>query len=297
MTDISKLQPELPSVQTEQQFASQLNGFNVLLEGPTGTGKTHSIGTLVDTGLECFYLGLENGMESLLGYWTDKGKPIPANLHWHNMRENNGGMSVMIERARMLNTMSNEMLTKIQDTNKSKYTTFLHFLETLRGFKDERTGVDFGPVEDWGVDRVLIIDALTGINTAAMSNCIGGKPIKSQTDWGNAMDTVERLLRDLTTNCRCHFVLLAHVEREVDQNLGGMKLTVGTLGVKLAPKIPPMFSDVILTKREGMTFLWSTADPNADLKSRNLPLSEKIQPDFKQIVAKWKSRAYVEHGG
>jgi len=62
---------------------SALPGTNVLLMGPAGTGKTTAIGTLVDAGIETFYMGLEPGLESLLGYWTDKGKPVPANLHWH----------------------------------------------------------------------------------------------------------------------------------------------------------------------------------------------------------------------
>lgn len=271
---------------------SQLAGFNVLLEGPTGTGKTYAIGTLVDTGLECFYLAMESGMESLLGYWTDRGLPVPSNLHWHVLKGVNGGFATMIKRAQMLNSLSNEALTKMQDSDKSKYNTFIKLLEVLNNFTDQRTGEVFGPVDQWGVDRALIIDPLTGINNAAMSLCIGGKPIKSQTDWGNAMDTIEKLLRSLTDDCRCHFVLNAHIEREVDPVLGGSKITVGTLGVKLAPKLPPMFSDVILARREGSSFYWSTIDPSADLKTRNLPMSDKIKPDFGAIYKKWQSRAF-----
>lgn len=270
---------------------SNLSGVNVLLEGPTGTGKTHSLGTLVDTGLDCFYLGLESGMESLLGYWVDRGLPVPANLHWHDVKAGDVGFKTMIDSAKRINTMSNEALGKIQDTDKSKYNSFIRILEALNGFVDARTGENFGAVDTWGTDRVLIIDALTGINIAAMSLVVGGKPIKSLVDWGIAMDQIEKLLRSLTGDCRCHFVLLSHIEREVDPVLGGTKITVGTLGVKLASKIPPMFSDVILTKREGLTFLWSTADASADLKTRNLPLSEKIKPDFSQIINKWKARA------
>lgn len=273
---------------------NQLNGFNCLVEGPTGTGKTHVIGTLVDTGLECFYIAMESGMESLLGYWTDRGLPVPPNLHWHVLKGVNGGFGTMIERAKMINTLSNEALTKMQDSNKSRYNTFIKLLEVLNNFTDQRTGEVFGPVDSWGVDRALIIDPLTGINNAAMSLCIGGKPIKSQTDWGNAMDTIEKLLRSLTDDCACHFVLTAHVEREIDPVLGGSKITVGTLGVKLAPKLPPMFSDVILARREGSAFYWSTIDPSADLKTRNLPMSDKITPGFKQIYDKWKSRAYTK---
>jgi hypothetical protein len=119
---------------------------------------------------------------------------------------------------------------------------------------------------------------------------VGGKPVKSQADWGIAMDQIEKLIRQFTDGCRCHFILTAHVEREVDQVFGGVKITVSTLGVKLAPKIPPMFSDVILTYREGKNFLWSTANPQADLKARNLPLEDGLPPTFKPILEKWKSR-------
>lgn len=277
--------------ETKMPDYGNLAGVNVLLEGSTGTGKTHSLGTLVDTGMECFYLGLESGMESLLGYWRDHGKPVPDNLHWHDVKSSDVGFKTMIDSAKRINTMSNEALGKIQDTDKSRYNSFIKILEALNDFVDARTGNHYGSVDSWGTDKCLIIDALTGINIAAMSLVVGGKPIKSLVDWGVAMDQIEKLLRSLTGDCRCHFVLLSHIEREIDPVLGGTKITVGTLGVKLAPKVPPMFSDVILTKREGTNYLWSTADASADLKTRNLPLSEKIKPDFKQIMDKWKARA------
>jgi hypothetical protein len=123
-----------------------------------------------------------------------------------------------------------------------------------------------------------------------MSLVVGGKPVKSQADWGIAMDQIEKLVRQLTDGCKCHFVLTAHVEREVDLVFGGVRVTVSTLGRALAPKIPPMFSDVILTYREGTKFLWSTANPQADLKARNLPLADGMPPTFKPIIDKWKSR-------
>jgi len=65
---------------------------------------------------------------------------------------------------------------------------------------------------------------------------------------------------------------------------------VSTLGNKLAPKIPALFSDVILTVRQGTKWNWDTANPMADLKTRNLPVSQDIQPSFAQIVKKWQAR-------
>jgi hypothetical protein len=119
---------------------------------------------------------------------------------------------------------------------------------------------------------------------------VGKKPVKSQADWGIAQDCVEKLLRMLTDGCKCHFVLISHVEREVDTVQGGTKITVSSLGRALPPKIPPMFSDVILAARQGTTWSWSTANALCDLKTRNLPYAEGLKPDFAQIISKWKSR-------
>lgn len=273
--------------------SSLLPGVNVLIEGPTGTGKTYSIGTLVDAGVEVFYLAMESGIETLLGYWTDRGLEVPPNLHWHTVTPSDYSWASMIKSATDINTLTNEALAKIQDPNKSKHNQFIKLLQVMADFKDQRTGQSFGGVDSWGPNRALVIDALTGINSAVMSLVVGSKPIKSFTDWGIAMDQIERFLRQICDNCKCHFVLISHIERETDQVLGGVKITVGTLGQKLAPKIPPMFSDVILSSRQGTNFLWSTANPLADLKARNLPLADNLKPDFRIILDKWKSRGGV----
>ena len=130
-----------------------------------------------------------------------------------------------------------------------------------------------------------------------MSMVVGGKPVRSQSDWGIAMDQVEKLLLYLTDSCRCHLILLAHIERETDQVLGGSKITVGTLGQKLAPKIPPMFSDVILTERENTSWNWNTAHAQADLKTRNLPYAAKLPSDFGKIFGTWEAGSKASDGG
>lgn len=272
---------------------TSLPGVNVLLMGPSGTGKTFSIGTLVDSGIETFYLGLEPGIESLFGYWKDRGKEIPANLHWATLAPPTANFGEMIQAATMVNMMSLEGLAKMQDPNRSKHNEFIKLLELLNNFSDERTGQKFGAVDTWGTGRALVVDPLTGINRAALSLVVGGKPVKSQSDWGIAQDQVEKLLRMLTGNCRCHLFVLAHVEREVDAVLGGSKITVSTLGKALAPKIPAMFSDVILTVREGTKFTWDTASALADVKTRNLAISAGQPPDLGLIIAKWKARGGV----
>ena len=281
------------SAATTPVVKSTLPGFNVLLMGPAGTGKTHSIGTLVDAGIEVFYLGLEPGLEALLGYYTDRGQKIPDNLHWHMLKAPTASFMELLDNAQKINTLSLDSLAKMADPNRSKHNRFIELLTALNNFPCDRTGQSFGPVNTWTPSRALVIDGMAGIGQCAMSLVIGGKAVKSQSDWGIAQDQVEKLLRMLCDSCPCHFVLLSHVERETDQILGGVKLTVSTLGRALAPKIPPMFSDVILAVRQGDKWTWDTANAQADLKTRNLPIKADNPPTFAGIVAKWKARGGV----
>lgn len=278
------------AVPIEVTADSLLSGVNVLLEGPAGTGKTHALGTIADAGIETFLLFTESGLETALGYWTDKGLEVPENVHWHVLQRPKGGFDILVKNANDINTYTMDSLFKMQDPNRAKHNHFVLLLRVLADFEDQRTGKKFGAVDSWGPDKVLAMDSLTGINPLAMSLVVGGKPVKSQADWGIAQDQIEKLIRQLTDGCPCHFVLTAHIEREIDQVLGGSKLTVSTLGKALAPKIPPMFSDVILSVREVSKFTWSTANSQADLKARNLPIADGIPPTFKPIFEKWQSR-------
>lgn len=280
-------------VETQAAPVSILPGPNVLLMGPAGTGKTHSIGTLVDSGVEVFYLALEPGLESLLGYYTDKGKPIPPNLHWHKVAAPKASFADMIDNAKRINTMALDSLAKMADPKRSNHNQFITFLEALNDFPDDRTGQRFGCTQDWLPSRALVIDGMAGLGRAAMSLIVGGKPVRSPSDWGLAMDQVEKILQQITDSCACIVVLIGHVERETDAVLGGVKISLSALGNKLSPKITPMFSDVILTVREGQKFSWSTGSAMADTKTRNLPIADGISPDFKQIITKWISRGGV----
>ncbi len=274
-------------------MTSALPGVNVCLIGPSGTGKTHAIGTLVDEGIEVHYFAFEQGQESLLGYWTDRGKPVPTNLHIFTVRAASASWSEMADQVRNINTLSYEGLKKAVDPHKNKYNQYEAFLRTFNEVGEDGSDKKFGSVDNWGTGRALVIDGMTGLGNAVMRATVGGKFDYAQQDWGLAQNMVEGLLRRLTSDCRCHVVLLAHIDREVDQVQGGTKITVSTLGAKLAPKIPAMFSDVPLAVRNGTTFTWDTANPQADLKARNLPIAANLPPTFKAILDKWKSRGGV----
>ena len=62
------------------------------------------------------------------------------------------------------------------------------------------------------------------------------------------------------------------------------------IGKAMANDIPQLFSDVIYAVREGTNWYWDTAASNVDVKTRSLPISSKIKPDFAQIMDKWSNR-------
>lgn len=258
-------------------------GPKILLVGGTGSGKTHSIRTLVEAGLEVFVLFTEPGMEVLSDVSSEK-------LHWHYIPPAAPDWASMIDSARKINTLSFKALTEMGDINKGKYTGFLEVLVCLSNFKDDRTGKEFGPVDSFGTDKALVVDSLSGLNVMAMNLVAGSKPVKSMADWGVSMDGLERLITKLTTDVQCTMVLTAHLEREVDEVTGGTTNMASTLGRKLAPRLPRFFSDVIVSRRDNANFFWSTVQINTDTKARNVALSDKLPPSFVPLLAAWKAR-------
>lgn len=278
---------------TTATIPPSINGPKILIMGPAGTGKTHSIGTLCDIPFfkKVAYLGLEQGIESVYRYYTAKKQPIPANFAWHNIDPPKSSFKELRDTAVKLATIPMDTLLKMPDPNKAKFDLWENILATLAAFTDQRTGEMLGSVDEWGNDYCLVIDGMTGLGRAIMSRVIGSKPIRSPQDWGVAQDQLEAFLQILTTQCRCWVVLLAHVERETDQILGGSKISVQTLGKALPPKVPSMFSDVIMAVRQGQKWTWDTIAGTADVKTRNLPWAADQTPSFQAIYKSWSENA------
>lgn len=289
-----------PIVWTPSQ--SKLEGPNILLEGGGGSGKTHSIGTLVDSGIEVFYLGIEQGLEALLGYWTDvradnpKPRPIPANLHWHKIEPPNLGFKEFAAQALRVNTLSLKTLAESPDPQRHMHNLWIKVSETMFNFHDDRTGQDFGAVDSWGPERCIVVDGMTGLCKAAMSCVVGSRPVWNPGDYQVGQKQVENFLRLVCDHCKCWFVLISHVEKEVDPVVGGLNITVSAIGKALAPLIPPMFSDVIYCKREGTKWTWNTAQTGVDTKARNIAWADGLPPDFRVIYKTWAARAQAMGG-
>lgn len=271
-----------------------LKGGKFLLLGPSGTGKTFSFSTAVDwaekNNTRVLALFTENGLETLIGAYTEAGKPIPKCLSWHTVDMKPTKIEGLLQAAKDVGRLNYDMLAKIQDPNRAKNNVYYEVLTQLSDFQDQRTGEARGNIEDWGTDTILIIDSLTELSNACMKMQIGSKPTASMPDYLVAQTNLMSLLRYLTNGVRCHLILTAHPTREKDEITGGVKLMPKTIGSAIAGEIAPLFSEVILTVREADKFFWDTASSSADLKSRYLPISSKNAPTFQTLFSKWFQR-------
>jgi hypothetical protein len=272
--------------------AYSIPGLNTLLLGATGTGKTHSIVTLVEAGITPYVVFTEPGMSTLAKVMKDKGVPEDA-VKWHYISPASQDFKSMITMAENLNRMTFDMITKMTDPNKNQYLQWVELMRTCENFVDDRTGESHGNIGNWGTDRCLVIDSLSGLNDMAMSLIVGSRPTRSMPDWMVAQNNLLSFLNKICTDTQCHFILTGHLEREQDEISGGIQLMASTLGKKLAPKIPRYFDEVVMTKKALDKFSWSTSEGNADLKNRVLPISNDIQPSFKLATEAWKQAGGV----
>lgn len=253
--------------------------------GETGTGKTHAIRTLIEAGITPFCIFTEPGMETLGDLPKDK-------FHWAYVSPTVPRWGDIEQMVRYVNTLSYENLLKTPDPNKTNYRHFFNVLKLCENFTDQ-SGVSYGDVTSWNTSRALVVDSLSGLSDMAMQMASGLKAARAQHEWGEAQLLIESLINKLVTDCRCWFILTAHIEKEVDELTGGSRTMVSTLGRKLPPKLPKYFSDVIQSIRMGVDFTWDTAGFNVATKARNLPIASKLVPSFVPLLAKWKERGGI----
>ncbi len=265
---------------------SPLPGVKVMLLGDSGTGKTSALRTLVEAGLTPLCLFTENSFDVL-------GDTDPNKLHWSYVAPTLESLEGLKEMSTRIGTMTYESITRAPDNTRFKDSPWMKMLSVIMEFKCERTGQNFGNIATWGTDKVFVVDSLSGLTLASRQNVAGNRPALAPPDYGLAQRQIEGLINQLCTAFRCHFVLIAHAERELDPVMGGQKIMASTIGKALAPTLPRYFTDSILTKRTGPKFEWDTADGQAVLKARNVPIAANLAPSFVPLLASWQKRGGI----
>lgn len=262
-----------------------------LLLGPAGSGKTTSLATFAAKGIEVFVVVTEpTGVDSLLDAWDRLRLDINL-LHFAVVPPMAGSWRALKEMGVRINALTYKDLSELKSgIGKETMKQYPLLLDNLENFHDARSGAHFGDVTSWGADRCLAVDSLSGLSLITLQHTVGLKPSPHQGEWGIAMSATEQLILKLSSDCQCFFVLTAHIEKEPDEITGMAKISVSTLGRKLAPKIPRFFSEVIRSRKDLKGFRWSTLDSEADLKNRALASSNDLPADFGPIIDAYQRR-------
>lgn len=277
-----------------------LSGPKILLQGDSGSGKTYAIGTLVDWAAaqtpprECFILFTEPGLETLLGYWRDKGAAVPSNLHWHIVPTAALDLKSLMEAAQNVGKLTYEMLTKITDPSRGTNNPAYKILLALADFPDDRTGKKYGNIGSWGADKIFGIDSLSELANCYEKMVVGNKPVMAQNEYGVAQNNLLNFLRYVTgTGTPFTLVMTAHLQKQVNELTGGVTLMTKAIGKAISDDIPKLFSEVLYCYREGLEWYWDTSASNVVTKTRYLPIKSKIKPDLGFIMNKWLKRGEV----
>jgi hypothetical protein len=269
----------------------QMEKTNTLLMGPVATGKTWITRTLLaeypdadgrtqrGAGLTVHTVSLEPGWADTMGDCT-----CEMGMHYCYIAPLEADWDAIEDLADRVNQASD--VTKVIDQNKRKYRQMFDTYDAMVNFVCHRCGKEFGPVSKMDTSHAVVVDGLTGLSRNAMTLTVGLKPYKTWPEFDAAGQQVENFLRKCVS-IPASFVLIAHLDREPDAATQSTRLTMHTIGNKLAPRLTKdLFSEIILTRRDDRgRFWWSTNEANMDLKARRLPFSATITPGFKQLFA------------
>src|SRR6266446_3275310 len=162
---------------------------NILLMGEINTGKTRSLITLLPeyideqdivrngAALTPFCISLEPGIEATLN--RNLCPHMGESIHYHYLPPRAASWSDVRGFAKLANTLDVENLIKINDPRRNQYTEFLDLFSICNNFTCQGCQGEFGDISEWGPERAIIIDSLTGLTTIARTNMCGSSPFIS----------------------------------------------------------------------------------------------------------------------
>jgi hypothetical protein len=277
---------------------TSLNPPSNLLIGPAGSGKTWSVWTLLRAGLNVCMLATEHSAPNRVIEAVKRMVPDPklqaeylSRFDWKFISPAPPSWDSLKESANVVNKFSLDEIAKMRTgIAKSNSNQWIELLNTCAEFHSDKDGTILGDVTEWGNNCAFVLDGLTGINTMSRNLTVGLKPNPAPGEWGVMQGNILTFINKLASDCQCFFVCIAHVEREANEITGISQITVSTLGAKLAPKLPPLFTNVIYSVREKDKFSWSTAALGVDTKAGDLPIADNLSPDFTPIIESYRNR-------
>jgi hypothetical protein len=260
-------------------------GFNSLILGAPGAGKTSVIPTLAKAGLEVFVAFTEQGVGNLKKAMAlhNLSEEEKSRIHYAYIKPGRGSFAKMAKGATEINRATE--FGKMSSGNRKDHSQFIDLLNLCSNYVDQH-GEEFGSIDEWDANRVLVVDGMSGLNDMCMSLVVGDKPVKTLQDWGVAIDQLDKFVKQCC-NLLCGFVLLSHMEQEKDEVTGRMIVTASTLGRKLGSSIGRHFQDVILASKGKGKYQWATDDSRIELKHSYLKESAALPATFEPLIESW----------
>ena len=269
----------------------QLRPPSTLLIGGSGSGKTSSIVTLLKSGIAVRMLATESSAPNRVLEEARKRSIDSSRFDWQFVSPTPPSWDSLLEKARIVNQLALKDISELKGgIAKSQGKQFIAFIEALNDFKSDRTGASLGDISTWDADTAFVIDGLSGLSEMSRNLTVGWKPNPSPGEWGVMQSNILDVIRKLCSDLRCYFVCIGHIEREQNEITGMTNITVSTLGAKLAPKLPPLFTNVILSKRLAALYQWSVANSGVDTKPGDLDFRADLPQDFSPIVDAYRNR-------
>lgn len=266
--------------------ASPLKGSKTALIGLAKTGKTVATQTLAQIeGLKVNFLFTENSADRI-AHLHDRH----PNWHWASVQPVVASLDEIWDAGNDLNTKTFKELSSGDGIHRERYRQFLDVVVVANNFICAQCGKALGSADAWGPDTVFVVDGLSNLSYMALRLVVGSKPQIHESQWGMAMGHLEAWLMWLTNGLMCHLILIAHIEPELNPATNLYQNMMSTLGKKLAPKLPKLFSDVILARRSGADFDWTNIEDDTSVGPGLLPPTASMPPTFVPLFAAWQAK-------
>lgn len=205
----------------------------LLLLGNSGDGKSGSLASLAKAGYKLFILDYDNGLDVLVNVLKREAPDKIANVHYKTLTE-----TYMMQGTTVVPKAA---------------TAFVEGMRLLDKWTEG--GVSLGSVSTWGSDTVLVLDSLSLLSRAAMSQTLqlNGRLAAgpTQSDWYHAQNAIENVLALLFSDAvKCNVIITAHTVQIEDGN-GINQGFPQTLGKALSPRVGRYFNSMLLCKTTG----------------------------------------------
>ena len=234
----------------------------LLITGESGAGKTSTIASMVKAGYEVFVVDCDNGLGILREYLSPEEL---LKVHYLPFRDKGDG--------------------------KPKAWQGVREALITRGWIDGAE--NFGKIDSWGPERVLVIDSLSFAGKYAINFVLNqnNQPLDARIspgEWGDAGRAVENIIAHVTgEHIKCNVVVLTHLRYLEDESSGIVNAYPSCVGASLPTIIPRYFNDWFFIKRnkDGVPMLRTIPNGQMMLKgSRPKLLKAEMPADVGAIL-------------